>query len=110
MTKNDPAFPQVLYTETDEGLELTNGGLTKIEITCIETLTPETGDDGLDAIIRKAQRREIAAKLIGELFTANTMIYATDTVKAKANYEKGMEDLIPAALALTDALTAELDK
>ena len=66
-TKPDggPAFPGVEYKQPLGGgthMMTIIGGMTKREYAAIMLKVPDSGTDWLDAMIRKAQRNEMAAK------------------------------------------------
>lgn len=59
-----PAFsaPNIIGSGSNNTINAPSGtGLTKREQACIALRVPETGDPELDALIRTAQRRDVAA-------------------------------------------------
>lgn len=87
---NEPAFPYV-----SEG-ESCFRGLTKRELACIELRIPETGNEWLDQLIAKAQRRDVAREAMqGLLPITDGMTFSNIATKA---------------VLAADALIAELSK
>lgn len=61
MNPNDPVFP------CPKDSDFLSPGLTKREYACIRLGVPETEDAELDALIRKFERKRIAAKAMQSL-------------------------------------------
>lgn len=80
-------------------------GLTKREMFCLHNGVADTGDDELDAIIRKGNRQKMAMHMMASL----TNVY-WDTIQ---EYETGA-DLVKCqsetAVEMSDALLAELER
>ncbi len=109
---NEPAYPtlQRCYncdgkTYTVDGLclecngigHLQTGGLTKRERACIDLRIPESGVDWLDAMIAKAQRRDVAAKMMAaRIWAQHDRLYSPVCARD--------------AVLSSDALLAELAK
>ncbi len=72
-------------------------GITKRELACIELRIPATGDAELDALIARAQRRDMAA-MVMQGFAADP------------NVDAGAEFVADPAAKWADALIAELEK
>ena len=53
--------------------EAQRSGLTKREHACIALRVPETGDPEIDALIRTAQRRDVAAMAMQGLLSNHTL-------------------------------------
>lgn len=66
---HSPAFPNLIRIDTRDGPQVLAGshGLTKTELACIELRIPKTGDESLDALIREAQRRDLAGQAMPAL-------------------------------------------
>jgi hypothetical protein len=74
-------------------------GLTKREHACIALRVPETGDAELDALIRTAQRRDVAAMAMQGM-----MLYRTEYGQAPSE-----DELARWSVSQADALLAALD-
>lgn len=70
------------YCEGAGNSELKFTGLTKREYACIHLGIPESGDAELDALIRKAERKKIAAMAMQGLIPGNVEEYAIDIAEA----------------------------
>ena len=90
---NQPAFP--MFPDTPEGY-LPIYGLTKREHACILLRIPDTGDAELDALIAKAQRRDVAAMAMVGLCVYDGRPNRPTTIEW--------------AMRHTDAILAELEK
>lgn len=94
MSLDDLAYP-FIERGSDQG-ESISLGLTKREHAAIALRIPESGDPDLDAMIRKAQRRDLALTLF--------------TGKASVHYECCEHlAMIQETMRLVDALLAALD-
>lgn len=91
--KNDggPAFPTTERVEWHEDLGqgkpgyreyMATGGMTLRQYACIHLRVPETGEEWLDDIIRKAQKNDFAAKVMQGAM-ANTVAWFDMSQKAK---------------------------
>ena len=75
------AITGIVYNEGEKGL-------TKREYACIHLGIPESGDAELDALIRKAERKKIAAMAMDGLIPGNEedagdrILYAIDIAEA----------------------------
>lgn len=81
-------------------------GLTKREQACISLGTPETGDEELDAIIKKSERKRIASKAM--MAYLNGQLSWTNGVDG--GYTPPPEEAAKEAVNYADALLAELGK
>ncbi len=104
MTTNtdDTAFPRpTAYEHPDRfayfGEIQTSGGLSKRELACILCRVPATGDADLDAIIARAERRDVAVK-------------AMQGVLAAPDYDRTFVEYIDLGVDYADALIDELAK
>ena len=79
-------------------------GLTKIEMACIELRIPRTGDHDLDALIREAQRRDVAAMAM------QGMLAQVDDNSSPTTWECDPSSMARIAATCSDALLAELAK
>ena len=98
---SDPAFP--FYEPRYPGGKY-HHGLTKIEVTCIELRIPRTGDHDLDALIREAQRRDVAAMAM------QGMLAQVDDNSSPTTWECDPSSMARIAATCSDALLAELAK
>jgi hypothetical protein len=87
-----PAMPLPLGSETSAGQD----GLTKREQACIALGLPESGDEEIDALIIKSERKRIAAM-------------AMQGLCSKGGYDS-FGDIAYDAVIAADRLLAELDK
>lgn len=76
-------------------------GFTKRERACIDLRIPESGDAELDALIEKARRQEVAAKIAAGLSAA---------VDEDGTWSHEPSDVAFAAKEYADALLAELER
>lgn len=90
------------YCEGAGNSELKFTGLTKREYACIHLGIPESGDAELDALIRKAERKKIAAMVLQGI-AAN---YQYNPMNVK-HFKKATEDAINQAEALLSELEPE---
>ena len=82
----------------DQNTDYGEPGLTKLERACIDLRIPATGDDELDALIARAERRDLAAKAMEGL--------AADPTSGEIT----LDELVHACRKDADALLAELAK
>jgi hypothetical protein len=87
-----PAMPLPLGSETVEGCQ----GLTKREMFCLHMGVADTGDEGLDAVIRTGNRQKIAMGVISGISGR------------EHGYDK-WEYMVHDALELADALLAKVE-
>ena len=95
---SEPAFP---FHEPGYCGGKYHHGLTKIEMACIELRIPRTGDHDLDALIREAQRRDVAAM-------AMQGVSAMDL--PCSSHSEWLQLVASGSVNLADALLAELAK
>lgn len=92
-----PAFPSVESRIDEHGVEYPeiNFGLSKREYAAIKLGVPDSGNDQIDAMIRKSRRQKIAATTLQSLTT-----WGVVHVKKSADE----------AVAFTDALLEKLEE
>lgn len=95
---NEPAFAGITYTEIPSGGARMHqiGGLTKREHAAIALRVPMSGDNEIDAMIRAANRKDIAAMAMQGLLSRSEGWGAADLTSASTHY--------------ADALLAELER
>lgn len=67
-------------------LEPSSFGLTKRERACIDLRIPESGDPELDALIKKAQRQEMAAKAMQGILSCHEACKYKDVAVASTRF------------------------
>ena len=77
-------------------------GLTKREYTCIELGIPETGDPVLDDLIRKAERKKIAAQTMQGLLAGKDEAWSRVTRDEYANQSVKYADALLNQLEATN--------
>jgi len=87
-------LPDIYYPNGD--IEYGSGGLTKREYAAIHLRVPQSGNEELDAMIREAQRNELAAQAMQGLL-ANPDV-------------KHIEFVAPTAYTMADAMLKEDEK
>ena len=95
---NDSAFPVPLNPGSSYQGHGPADGFTKRERACIDLRIPESGDAELDALIRKAQRQEFAAK------SAQAMLANQSTIDVFGGYNEISDESLFHADALISAL------
>lgn len=97
---NKSAFPtNDLASAINGAPPLLLAGLTKRELACIELRIPETGDKELDAIIRKAQRRDSAAMAMQGVLSSGENLNGAHTPDNVAFFARICADALLAELA-----------
>ena len=99
MRKQDLTVENKLFGSEFDPINLQQLGITKREYACIHLGIPESGDAELDALIRKAERKKIAAMVLQGI-AAN---YQYNPMNVK-HFKKATEDAINQAEALISEL------
>lgn len=74
MTDKNKLGDEPAYPRWDLKQEEQRSGLTKLERACIDLRIPESGNAELDALIAKAQRRDLAA---GRMYEGGATAYGS---------------------------------
>lgn len=95
MNQNDPAFPSVTPVVTgidSDGMERIEteamGGMTVRQYAAIHLCIPDSGVDWLDAMIRRKQRDDLAAKMLEGVASNPANAYAVADAMLSAREAK----------------------
>lgn len=110
MNIDEPANPVVASTgDPRDGVYCANG-LTKREHAAISLRVPRSGDETIDAMIREAVRRDVAAKVLAGMVANPSGPIQANGMNGWALVNCTHEYVGQAAIFMADALLAELEK
>jgi hypothetical protein len=100
------AFPLMntnFHANGERTLELLETGLTKHEYVCIKLGIPDTGDESLDEVIRKSERKRISVMAMQGILSSSD----------EGNYGAGYYTsggLVKTVMEITDELLKQLEQ